>query len=102
MKFASRSAIESANSANAGSKASRGKLDVAVLPLGVSGWPSLSEVREEGRRGVVGRDEGLGRDVERARDAEEDAIGTAKSSRYRIPCRQARVEEPQSSDLFHD
>ena len=45
-----------------------------VLPLGVSGWPSRNDVRDDGRKGVAGREEGLGRDVERARDAEEDAI----------------------------
>ena len=80
MKLASRSAIESENSANAGSRASRGKCDAEVLPLGVSGWLSLSEVREEGRSGVVGREEGLGLDVERARDAEDDAIGIHRPS----------------------
>ena len=84
MKLASRSAIESDSSANAGSKASKGKFEAVLLPLGVSGWPSLREVREEGRRGVVGRDEGLGLDVERARDAEEDAIGRAKSSQVNL------------------
>lgn len=72
--------MESDNSANPGSKTSRGKCEAAVLPFGVIEWPSRSEALEEGRRGVVGRDDGLGRDLERALDAEEDAIRRANSS----------------------
>lgn len=62
MKFASRSAIESDNSAKAGSKASRGNSE-ETFP-GTNPCPSLREVRELGRNGVVGRDEGLLRDCE--------------------------------------
>ena len=56
MKLASRSAIESDNSAKAGSNASRGASDgppILALP------DSRREEREEGRSGVVGRDRGL-------------------------------------------
>ena len=56
MKLASRSAIESDNSAKAGSKASRGASDappILALP------DSRREEREEGRSGVVGRERGL-------------------------------------------
>ena len=60
MRFASRSAIESDNSAKAGSRASRGNSE-ELLPV-AKACPSRSEVRELGRRGVVGRDEGLFRD----------------------------------------
>ena len=62
MKFASRSAIESESSANAGSRICSGKDDEpSVLP-----WPWLSrrDVREPGRRGVVGREEGAGRELD--------------------------------------
>jgi hypothetical protein len=55
IKFASRSAIESDNSAKAGSNDSRGASD-APIPLDLP--DSLSDDREEGRRGVVGRDVG--------------------------------------------
>jgi hypothetical protein len=55
MKLASRSAIESESSANAGSKASRGASDAPPkLPLP----DSRREEREDGRRGVVGRERG--------------------------------------------
>jgi len=56
IKFASKSAIESDNSAKAGSKASRGASDappMLALP------DSRKEDREEGRKGVVGRERGL-------------------------------------------
>ena len=55
MKFASRSAIESASSAKAGSRASNGNSD-ELLPLATE--LSLKEARELGRKGVVGREEG--------------------------------------------
>jgi hypothetical protein len=54
IKFASRSAIESDNSANAGSKVSKGVSDTLVLALA----DSRKDDREEGRKGVVGRDTG--------------------------------------------
>lgn len=55
MKLASRSAIESESSANAGSRASSGVSDAPPkLPLP----ESRREDREEGRRGVVGRERG--------------------------------------------
>ena len=55
MKFASKSAIESDSSANAGSKDSRGESDTApMLALPVS----RKDEREEGRNGVVGREVG--------------------------------------------
>jgi hypothetical protein len=56
MKFASRSAIESDSSAKEGSNASRGTSEVPpsdALP------DSRNEEREDGRRGVVGREIGL-------------------------------------------
>lgn len=56
MKLASRSAIESDSSANAGSKASRG---ASVAPLRLAFPDSRNEDLEEGRRGVVGRERGL-------------------------------------------
>lgn len=56
MKFASRSAKLSFNSANDGSKASRGSSDA---PRKLALPDSRREEREEGRRGVVGRDIGL-------------------------------------------
>lgn len=60
MKFASRSAIESLNSAKAGSSDSSGKAEVLAPRLpGVKVWLSRREVREDGRRGVEGRDGGL-------------------------------------------
>ena len=65
MKFASRSAIESDNSAKAGSNASRGNSE-DVLPAMIP-CPSRKEVRELGRSGVVGLDEGLLRDWEAER-----------------------------------
>ncbi len=49
MRFASKSAIESASSANCGSRSSSG-----LEPLGPV--EARKEEREEGRRGVVGRD----------------------------------------------
>jgi hypothetical protein len=56
MKLASRSAMLSLSSANAGSRLANGKSEVVVevLPLGVV-WEARSEVRDGGRRGVVGR-----------------------------------------------
>lgn len=54
MKFASKSAIESESSANAGSKTSKGTEDAPVLERA----DTPREEREEGRRGVVGRDMG--------------------------------------------
>lgn len=61
--------MESDNSAKAGSRASRGKAEWKVPPdaLGVKDWELRKEVREEGRRGVDGREGGLVRlaDVER-------------------------------------
>ena len=62
MKFASRSAIESDNSANAGSRDSNAKPE-EVSP-DAKPWPSRKDVRELERRGVVGRDERLLRDCE--------------------------------------
>jgi hypothetical protein len=56
MKFASRSAIESDNSAKEGSKASRG---TSHAPPKLALPDSRREEREEGRRGVVGREMGL-------------------------------------------
>lgn len=56
MKLASRSAIESDSSANEGSNASRGTSEDPprdALP------DSRNEEREDGRRGVVGRERGL-------------------------------------------
>ena len=64
MKFASRSAIESESSANAGSSDSRGEKEVLVP--GVKVWLSRREVRELGRSGVDGREGGFRvADVER-------------------------------------
>ena len=62
MKFASRSAIESDSSAKAGSKASNGNSEEAS-PV-INPWPSLNDVLELGRKGVVGREEGRLRDWE--------------------------------------
>ena len=62
MKFASRSAIESDSSANAGSRDSNAKPE-EVSP-DAKPWPSRKDVRELERRGVVGRDERLLRDCE--------------------------------------
>ena len=63
MKFASRSAIESESSAKAGSKFAKAKDDeLYALPWP---WLSRSDVRELGRRGVVGLEEGRGRKVDR-------------------------------------
>ena len=56
IKFASKSAIESDNSAKAGSKASMGASDV---PPTLDLPDSRKEDREEGRSGVVGREMGL-------------------------------------------
>ena len=64
MKLASRSAIESDNSAKAGSSRSSGKAE-EVLPPGVKVWLSRSDVRELARRGVLGLDGGRLRDEER-------------------------------------
>lgn len=58
--LASKSATASESSANAGSKVFRGK---GSLPSTLRWADSRNEEREEGRRGVVGRD----RDVERGR-----------------------------------
>lgn len=58
--LASRSATASESSANAGSKTFNGK---GSLPSTLRWADSRKEEREEGRRGVVGRD----RDVERGR-----------------------------------
>ena len=55
MKLASKSAIESDNSAKAGSNDSRGASDA---PMMLDLPDSLSDDRDEGRRGVVGRDVG--------------------------------------------
>jgi len=61
--FASRSAMASESSANAGSNVFNGK---GASPETLSRADSLNEEREDGRSGVVGR--GVrGRDVERAR-----------------------------------
>lgn len=72
MKLASRSAMLSLSSAKAGSRAARGlELEEsereALLMLGVV-WEARSEVREGGRRGVVGRE---GMVAERVREWEE-------------------------------
>ena len=63
MRFASRSAIESENSAKAGSSESKGNADEAAPP-GVKVWLSRNEVRELGRRGVVGLEGGQLREEE--------------------------------------
>jgi hypothetical protein len=70
MKLASRSAIESDNSANAGSRHSNGKAEVPAL--GVNVWLSRRDVRELGRKGVEGREGGLLRDA----DVEGFGLGT--------------------------
>lgn len=60
--------MESESSAKAGSRASRGNAELYVPEaLGVKDWELRREVREEGRRGVDGREGGLLRvaDVER-------------------------------------
>ena len=62
IKFASISAIESESSAKAGSNDSNGKLEEA--PSAEYPWLSLREVRELGRKGVVGREGGLLRDMD--------------------------------------
>lgn len=49
--------MESASSANAGSRVLRGKSEDCVLALKL--WLSRRDVRELERRGVVGREEGL-------------------------------------------
>ena len=60
IKLASKSAIESLSSANAGSKASSGKAEVLTPKRpGVNVWLSRRLVRDEGRSGVEGRDGGL-------------------------------------------
>lgn len=64
MKLASRSAIESDNSAKAGSRESKGKEEDA-LPPGVKVWLSRKDVRELERKGVVGREGGRLRDEDR-------------------------------------
>ena len=64
MRLASRSAIESDNSAKAGSSESKGKLDEAPPP-GVNVWLSRNDVRELGRSGVVGRERGRLREDKR-------------------------------------
>lgn len=55
MRFASKSAIESDNSAKAGSNDSRGACDA---PIALDLPDSLNDDRDKGRRGVVGRDVG--------------------------------------------
>ena len=67
MKFASKSAIESESSANAGSKASNGCCDdVCPPPLAEYPWPSRRDEREAERSGVEGREFGARlRDEER-------------------------------------
>jgi hypothetical protein len=55
MKLASKSAIESDNSAKAGSNDSRGASDA---PMMLDLPDSRNDDREEGRKGVVGRDVG--------------------------------------------
>ena len=62
MKFASRSAIESDSSANAGSRNCNGNSEEPLAPPTPA--DSLNDVRDPGRRGVVGRDEGRGRDAD--------------------------------------
>ncbi|KAM3070126.1 hypothetical protein ACMFMF_008479 [Clarireedia jacksonii] len=63
MKFASKSAMESDNSAKAGSKASRGALDRPSEAFFAESW---REDLDEGRSGVVGRERGRrGADVDR-------------------------------------
>lgn len=74
MKLASRSAIESESSANAGSRDSRGKAEAEDAP-GVKVWLSRREVREEGRSGVEGREGGLFWE----RVAEVERIGFGRS-----------------------
>ena len=67
--------MESDNSAKAGSRASRGKAELKVPPpdaLGVNDWELRSEVRDEGRRGVDGREGGL---VLRVADVERLTVG---------------------------
>lgn len=65
MKLASRSAIESANSAKAGSKTSTAGC-ARLEALGPEGpAPSRRDDLEFGRKGVVGRDEGRGRELDR-------------------------------------
>lgn len=56
MKLASKSAIESDNSAKAGSKDSRG---VSDAPPTLAFPDSRSDDLEDGRKGVVGREIGL-------------------------------------------
>jgi hypothetical protein len=63
IKFASRSAIPSLNSANWASKTSSGLCWAAVLAC----CEFLSDVRDEGRNGVVGREGRRVRDAERER-----------------------------------
>ena len=64
MRFASKSAIESENSAKAGSSTSKGKAEEAPPP-GVKVWLSRNDVRELGRSGVVGLEGGRLREAER-------------------------------------
>lgn len=64
IRFASRSAIESENSAKAGSSESKGNADEAPPP-GVKVWLSRNDVRELGRSGVVGLEGGRLREEER-------------------------------------
>jgi hypothetical protein len=56
MKLASKSAIESESSAKEGSNASRGSSEV---PLKEAFPDSRNEERDDGLRGVVGRERGL-------------------------------------------
>ena len=55
--------MESDNSANAGSNDSSGNSEALLAPP--KACPSLSDVRELERNGVVGRDEARWRDVDR-------------------------------------
>ena len=61
MKFASRSAIESDSSAKAGSRTSIGSSDA---PSPLADELPLKDVRELGRRGVVGREGGKEREAD--------------------------------------
>ena len=66
--FASKSASASLNSANAGSRVSRG--DERVEDVGFWEVDERNELRDEGRRGVVGREGGFVRDREGGRDVD--------------------------------
>ena len=72
IKLASKSAIESASSAKAGSRDSRGDVEEPVS--GVKVRLSRRDVRELGRRGVEGREGTLLREADVERLALEDSI----------------------------